>query len=62
MVQTRAIFGISFFEDFGDLQVTLGSHLGLPKALLGVLSTSKTLKKHVVSLFLERHLFAALDC
>ena len=32
------------FGGLGALQVTLGSLLGLPKAILGVLWTSKTLK------------------
>ena len=35
---------MSFFSGLGALQVPLGSLLGLPKALLGGLWTSKTLK------------------
>ena len=35
---------MSFFGGLGALQVPLGSFLGLPKALLGGLWTSKTLK------------------
>ena len=62
MVQKSVISGISFFGGLGALQVTLGSLLGLPKALLGGLWTPKTLKNLMMSWrFLGRHLFAALE-
>ena len=41
--------------------MTLGSLLELPKALLGGLSTPKTLKTNSFAWFLGRHLFAALE-
>ena len=43
------------------LNLVLGPRLYVPNALLGILWNSKTLKTICFSLFLETHLFAALE-